>query len=256
MIEDFNLDLDLNLDFEMEFEGFEFTDDTTTMFDNRYSKPAVARLTKNTQIAYKYASKLADEVNIEADTVQRFMLCGDFIFGDFIEALIVNNDWHVKELTISTLSLSQENVDSLSNLLEGDYVDKLNLICSDFWYAHNKGMLVPYMYEILDKDNKFQFAFARSHTKAVQIETHCGKKIVVSGSANLVSSGCMEFCVIEQDEQSYEFWEEAHKRILERFSTINHNEKKITKFKGLQRREIWEQLKEVKLKKQKHGKRK
>ena len=34
------------------------------------------------------------------------LLDGKFIFGDFIEALIVKNDWLCEELTISTLSMS------------------------------------------------------------------------------------------------------------------------------------------------------
>ena len=92
-------------------------------------------------------------------------------------------------MTISTLSLSQDNIDSLANLLDWGYIDELNLIVSAYWFSHERWSLVPYCYERLDKEDKFQLAVAGIHTKTCQFETLGGKRIVIHGSANLRSSG-------------------------------------------------------------------
>lgn len=42
-------------------------------------------------------------------------IAGSFIFGDFIEAFMTINHAITSKMTISTLSMSQENVDSLHN---------------------------------------------------------------------------------------------------------------------------------------------
>ena len=63
-------------------------------------------------------------------------------------------------MIISTLSLSQNNVDSLVNLFEGNYIDSLDLIISDHFFQHEKSALLPYIYEKLDVKNRFQLSAA------------------------------------------------------------------------------------------------
>lgn len=124
-------------------------------------------------------------------------------------------------MTISTLSLSQNNVDSLVNLVEADYLQKLNLIVSDYFFSHERHDLVPYMYEELDKNDMFQLSVARVHTKICLIETECGKKITIHGSANLRTSGNVEQIVIERDVDLFDFNKSWHDEIIEKFKTIN-----------------------------------
>ena len=108
---------------------------------------------------------------------------GSFIFGDFLEAFIMGNNAKCKKMTISTLSLNQNNVDSLYNLLAGNYIDELNLIVSVYFWGNEIRSLIPYMYRKLDFGNKFQLSVASIHTKTAQFETLGGRKVVIHGSA-------------------------------------------------------------------------
>jgi hypothetical protein len=136
-------------------------------------------------------------------------------------------------MTITTLSLSQDNVDSLHNLLAGGFVDELNLIVSVYFFGHERHSLIPYIYEKLDIDNKFQFAVASIHTKTVNFETSGGRKIVIHGSANLRSSANIEQFTIEENEGLYEFYQSHFSSILDRYRTINKN-------KPIRDNELWD----------------
>lgn len=167
------------------------------------------------------------------DCSKRFfaIIDGNFIFGDLIEALITQNDWLVDELTISTLSMSNENVDSLVNLIEGGFVKKINLVVSDYFYSHERRGLMPYIYEQLDVDNMLQVASAGIHTKITLIKTACGKRIVMHGSANLRSSGNIEQVMIEDSPELFDCNNQWHQAILDKYKTIN---------KSIRRGELWQ----------------
>ena len=138
-------------------------------------------------------------------------------------------------MTISTLSMNQNNVDSLANLLQGDYVQNLNLIVSDYFFAHERNGLIPYIYQELDKDDKFQLAAAGTHCKLCIIETECGKKIVIHGSANLRTSSNIEQFVIEESEELYNFNNDFQNRIIEKYKTIK---------KSLRVGKLWDVIKD------------
>lgn len=121
---------------------------------------------------------------------------------------------------VSLLSMSENNVDSLANLLNGGYVDSLDLIVSDYFFSHERRNLVPYMYQELDKDDKFQLAASSTHCKLCLIETHCGMKIVMHGSANLRSSSNIEHICIEENPALYDFNMEFQAAIIEKYKTI------------------------------------
>ena len=197
--------------------------------DNRYIKPRIKKEISERRLKYKYAEDLAKDIEISENSRYFIMLNGSFIFGDFIEALLVEKNYHVKKLYISTLSLSQNNADSLRNLIVGNYVDDLNLLVSTMFYSHERKSLVEYLYEKCDIDNKFQLSVARVHTKIVLIETHCGKKIVMHGSANLRTSGNMEQMCIEVNEPLYDFNMEVFSEMVESYKTINKNNGKRKK---------------------------
>lgn len=175
------------------------------------------------KVKYKNALKMAQDIGSlknEGDRVFA-VVDGSFIFGDFIEAYLVTHNLLAKRLVISTLSLSQENVDSLKNLFIGDYCHKLDLIVSDYFYSHERHNLVNYLYEHLDIDNKFQLAVCRTHTKITLIETECGQWITIHGSANLRSSDNIEMFSIENNKALYDFNLEWHDEIINKYQTIN-----------------------------------
>lgn len=93
-------DIESELDFD--FENFDLIE--IDNLETRYIKPKKSKLTDPKKILYKYAIDLVKELKIEKCSRTFAIISGKFIFGDFIESLIVENNWHVKKLTISTLS--------------------------------------------------------------------------------------------------------------------------------------------------------
>lgn len=206
---------------------------------SRYITPPQALEIDERYLKYSDAQKLAKNIEIEKGIKHLFIIDGRFIFGDFIEALIVEKNYLVKRMVISTLSMSQNNVDSLRNLIDGDYVQHLDLIVSDYFFSHEKADLLPYIYEQLDIDDKFQLAAAGTHCKLCIFETECGKFVVIDGSANLRSSSNIEQFRVEENEQSYNFLLEFQEAILEKYKTINHNISNFKK-KSLRGNQLWQ----------------
>lgn len=219
-----------------EFEGDDTDiDDLDFGFETdqkRYINPGRKQIVSK-PVKYRNALVLAKQIgDIGIDDRYFIFLDGNFIFGDFIEAWIVENHWNVTNMIISTLSLSENNVDSLRNLLEWDYLQNLEMIVSDYFFGHERHNLIPYMYQELDLDNNFQLAVARVHTKICLIETECGKRIIIHGSANLRTSKNVEQIVIECDQDLYKFNWQWHREIIERYKTIN---------KTVGAKELWHQ---------------
>lgn len=217
-----------DLDFSFDVGGIEIEDIDLNDFNlqigydeqTRYCKPKLHAL-KKSQILYDNALQLAQEIDIRDNSRYDVVVSGNFIFGDFIEAFV--KKWNVKceEMTISTLSMSQDNIDSLENLIRGNYADKLNLIISAYFYSHERNALIPYLYKHLDIDNRFQLAIAGIHTKTCQFKTLGGRYVVIHGSANLRSSGNIEQFTIECNKELYEFYHSIFEDIKKRYKTIN-----------------------------------
>lgn len=197
----------------------------------RYINPPQCREIPERLLKYEYAQDLAKAVNPEKGMRCFAILDGKFIAGDFIEAFVVEHNLHIKRMVISTLSMSENNVDSLANLLNGEYVDALDLIVSDYFFSHERRNLVPYLYQELDKDNRFQLAAASTHCKLCILETHDGMKIVMHGSANLRSSSNIEHICIEENPELYDFNLLVQSEILAKYQTIK---------KSVRRSDLWQ----------------
>lgn len=213
---------ELNIDFEMgEFEDNFDSDVESNVYSDRYIKPPITVDVPEHFLKYEKAVDLVKKINFQKLDRIHCIVGGGFIFGDFIEAFIVENNIEVRNLSISTLSMSQSNIDSIANLINGNYVNKFNLIISAWWFAHERRQLMLYAYQELDKDNKTQIAAAGVHTKVCLIETTGGKKIVIHGSANLRSSGNAEQFCIEDSAMLFDFYNDFHNQIIEKYKTIN-----------------------------------
>jgi hypothetical protein len=198
---------------------------------SRYINPPKQREIPERLLKYEYAQDLAKAVIPEKGMRCFAVLDGKFIAGDFVEAFVSEHNLHVKRMVISTLSMSENNVDSLANLINGDFVDALDLIVSDYFFSHERRNLVPYLYQELDKNDRFQFAAASTHCKLCLIETHCGLKIVMHGSANLRSSSNIEHICIEENPELYDFNLEIQAAILDKYQTIK---------KSVRRTDLWQ----------------
>ena len=209
----------------MEF-NFDFNlDDNKFETENRIIKRKVKNINEKF-IKYANAENLAKDIGmIQENERIHVLLNGSFIFGDFLEAFVVENNLWIKDLTMSTLSLSQDNVESLNNLIEGEFVDNLQILLSDYFYAHERHHLVPYLYDVLDQ-GKTQIAFADCHTKIFLLILENGTKIVIKGSANLRSSGNIEEMEIEQNANLYDFHKDWHDKIIDKYKTIKKSVRK------------------------------
>lgn len=222
-------------EFNYDEEVFAPTIGRRAMTGSRYIKPPKCKDIPERLLKYQKAELLAKDIIPEKGMRFFVMLDGGFIAGDFIEAFLVEHNLHVKALTVSTLSMSQNNADSLNNLLEGGYVDELNLIVSDYFFSHERQGLIPYIYEVLDKEDKFQLAVAGTHCKLTMIETHCGMKITMHGSANLRSSGNIEHICIEENEALFNFNQEIQSAIIDKYKTINKSVRHETLWQAVQK---------------------
>ena len=206
--------------FKITKSDFKLTDSKKVQIKNRFIKPPRMKEIPEKFLKYEYAEELANEIDIQKGDRFFVALNGTFIFGDFIEALIVEKNYMVKRLVVSTLSMSENNIDSLYNILHGGYVDQLDLIISDYFFTHERHNLIKYCYQELDHDDKFQLAVCASHWKTCAIETHCGLKIFMHGSANLRSSTNLEHVMIEENPALFDFNMSYQDELIETYKTI------------------------------------
>lgn len=135
----------------------------------------------------------------------------------------------LKTIYCSTLSLSENNVDSFKNLLLFRNVEKINLMLSGYFYSHYKTDLIPYLYDELDIDNKLQVAFTNTHMKILLMETHKGNHYVLTGSANLRSASCLEQFDFEENAELFNFYKEAFDSLIDKYKTIDYTKPKIVR---------------------------
>lgn len=220
------IDIDIDIDIQI-------GDNFNGALNTRYINPPTCYEIPEARLKYSDANKLAKSMEIKKNSRFFCFVDGKFVFGDFIEALIVHNNYEVEELTISTLSMNQNNVDSLQNLIKGDFVKKLNLIVSDYFFSHERRGLVSYIYQELDIEDKFQLAVASSHCKTATIKTANGGFIVIHGSANLRSSSNIEQFAIEESQSLFNFVDATNKAIIEKYKTIDKSVRNSTLWKTI-----------------------
>ena len=198
--------------------------------ETRYTKPRVVEEGAQ-QVMFENALSLARAIEIKEGMRVDAFVSGNFIFGDFIEAFLTEKDAKAETMTISTLSLNQNNIDSLAELMRNDYIGELNMIVSVYFWGNERHGLIPYIYRELDMGNRFQLAVADVHAKTVHFATSGGKKIVIHGSANLRSSGNVEQFTIEENPSLYEFYNEKLGALVEKYGTIRKN---------IRTRDVWD----------------
>lgn len=221
---------EIKFNFDLNLDDFDLNININDKFNSRYVKPKYCPEISESKLKYKNAQKLADEITLSEAMRYYVVVDGTFIFGDLLEAIIVKNNLKCKKITISTLSLSENNIDSLHNLIEGGFIEELNIIISDYFYSHERENLIRYMYQELDIDDKFQLAVASSHMKVTTIETFKGNKLVFHGSANMRSSSNLEQLMIEENKDLYNFNNEIFTNIIEKYATVK---------KSLRRNQLW-----------------
>lgn len=199
-------------------ECFDFSFDENNDIETRYIKPP---LFKTKTELYKNAQIAAKNIIITENCNYFAFIAGNFIFGDLLEAIMTKQQLGAVRLDISTLGMSQDNVDSLANLLIKGYVKELNLIISDYFFVHERNRLIPYIYKTLDVDNKFQLIVTGNHCKIIAAKFSNGLNMVIHGSANLRSSGNIEQIAIQESKEICNFVFEINDKQINKYKTIN-----------------------------------
>lgn len=157
---------------------------------------------KTSKVLYRNAQKIINDIDFKPKNQHYFcFLAGEFVYGDFIEALFEKTQFKTDELIISTLSLSSVNIQSLKNLLEGGYVKKLTLVLSAYFFANERNKLIKNL-SVLPNTRIF---IAYVHVKMVMFKSDEGHNYVLSGSSNLRSSQNIEQLDIIDSKEMFDY---------------------------------------------------
>ena len=124
------------LDFKM--SDFTMIDDNQE--DKRYIKPKFSK--RVITVKYENAQKLVKGISLFPGEQIHTIVNSNFIFGDLIESLIIDKDVICEDLYISTLSMSQNNIDSLSGLVHSGRDKKLTHTIANYFYSNEKNKLM------------------------------------------------------------------------------------------------------------------
>lgn len=215
-------DLDFSL-FDVSRGGADDGIETT-----RYDRPRVYDNVLG-EVSYEHVRDFVDGLDLSEGYRAFAFVSGNFVFGDVLEAMVERRKVAPRLMTVQTLSMSEENVDSLRNVVDmmGGRLERLRIVLSVyFWgHEHRPGQLVPYLHERLDVPGlDLDVAFASIHTKIVTMETLSGHHLVMDGSANLRSSRNVEQVRVECDDGLYAFVEGFADRVFAAYSTINRDQ--------------------------------
>lgn len=195
-----------------------------------YTKPRRWKFVDERFVRYERAQDFVRDIALdefrEGDRLHA-LLSGKFIMGDLFEAYVTDTEagHGVKSLSISTLSLNKDNIDSMRNIIEDSELESLDLIVSLYWYVQEgrkRGM--DYIMEQCGLAEKFRFAIAGIHTKIALMETRSGQHLVFSGSANLRSCRQVEQLCIECDSKLYMWYRQWFATILRDYA-VHHKQR-------------------------------
>ena len=230
---DLNLDTDFNLDLDLDENKDLVFPDGNEYFKNEDSR----KYRLNTKsVLFRHAEEGAKICNPRECDRFDCIVSGDFVFGDFLEAWMNTHLIGAKRVDLCTLSLDKENVDSYYNLLKGGFIQRFNLIVSDYFAAHERNALMKYiderLSEYIDKD-MVTVSVVGSHCKYKTIETLGGKPFVIWGSANERSSANIEMFTLEKNFQLFSKLNELDDRIIANFAKSS---------KALRASRLWNEL--------------
>jgi len=233
-------------DFDFDISKLDATKGDDGIGCPRYLLPKVYEQTVKEPVLYERALDFAKGFEFEQGYRAMCFVSGNFVFGDILEALVDLRKVDLSKVTIQTLSLSQESIDSLWNVCDmSPHLTSLRLCIGGYFWAHehHPGGLVPYLYQELDQGGVLDVAFAAIHTKIISIETMRGNHIVLHGSANLRSSRSIEQFAVECDDALYECVEDFADRIFASYSVIDKTKSKSAG-RGMLAGRLWSWLKE------------
>jgi hypothetical protein len=179
-------------------------------------------------ISYDYAIDFVKQLDLINKQNKIGFFTGKFICGDIFEAFSEMYNTKIKHLIISSLSMNEDNIDSLKNIFLMNKLEKLTLIVSHFWYSHAKHKLYNYFLQEF-KDYDVELIIAKTHAKLYLIETE-HNKFFIETSANLNSCNNIEQYRLSFNQNEYEFYKNI---LLNIANTFKENNKELIKHSKL-----------------------
>ena len=162
------------------------------------------------------AEALARHIDWERDYIA--LVSGAFVFGDFLELLLYVHDLQPSAVYITTLGMSENNADSIVNMVDYLGAEKVNLIVSHYFEGVERHKLVPYL-EREFSGRPIDIAVLQSHCKICLIRSPKGDA-AICGSANLSSSNNIENFILLHDPATIDYLQARLDNIMERFTVF------------------------------------
>ncbi|MBP7951738.1 MAG: hypothetical protein KA004_19000 [Verrucomicrobiales bacterium] len=138
---------------------------------------------------------------------------GDFVFGDLLDR-IAEKHGCPERIDITTLSISERNVQTLLKLANHASAPELTLLLSYYFRSTNKDIFRAVETLLVPKAN-CRVAIGRVHTKVILLD-YPGRPLVIESSANLRSSNCIEQVTILCSEALLKF----HRAWIDEFQAL------------------------------------
>lgn len=172
--------------------------------------------------AFENAEHMAESLDYSSDYFA--FVPGNFVFGDFLEAVCYKKRLTPDAVYITTLGMSQDNIDSIVNLTDYLGCKKVNLIVSHYFAGVERHKLIPYMRQEF-AGKPVDVAVLQPHCKIALIFSSKGN-VLISGSANLSSSNNVEQFVIMHDEKTIGYVKKRLDNVMRRFTMYSGLENK------------------------------
>ena len=170
----------------------------------------------------KYAADLVEQIGAIGFGESVFsLISGRFIFGDFIRLFIEKHEINVLEARIATLSMSEENIGDLAGLMRRDFIQKLDLHVSVYFWSHERHNMIPMIADLFKAEieaGKFNLVVSATHCKVATIKTEGGRHLTLHGSANLRSSDNVEQVEIVENKELHDFNADLLDTVKERYN--------------------------------------
>lgn len=140
------------------------------------------------------------------------VVCGDFIFGDFI-AQVLDKLGPCPRLDIATLSMSAANAQMLGATLQSGRVRGMRVVLSHYFRATNPEVIKAIEEHLAPAG--CEIIIGRCHCKLALFD-YPSQPLVFESSANLRSSNCMEQVTILCDRELLDF----HRGIMDTLAAI------------------------------------
>jgi PLD-like domain len=149
-----------------------------------------------------------------------FLMSGNCEFVDYITEFIKHFKQKPKNITITTLSLSERTFKCLEKI---ECQNKINLLVSSYFLSTDTKGVLPKLLKSGELEN-YEIGFYRNHTKMVLIEFQ-DSKFLFTGSANLRSSATIEQFCIFNDSSLYDFNYDWITKLVQKYNYKTHTSK-------------------------------